>query len=204
MCTSRQVSFSPFSSHTVSEDHNRSLLLQFILNELFSLYTHLSQDLALPSLVEKEARILPFDWALEQGPLNRMSEYLSMLPLAFPQRVRLVKSAQKCLNALIHSLRKKNLEKDLKIAQLKNLHQIMEQLIAECEEDENLSLFLLKHKQQIDQLMGNGYLRDLLLRLYPQGLRSLEEMVCDHYHERGFFSLIPELKDLIALLEVNE
>jgi hypothetical protein len=203
MCTSRQVSFSPFSSYTVSEDHNRSLLLQFTLNELFSLHSCLDKNDALPSLIGSETRILPFDWAVDLGPLNRISEYLAILPLAFPERLRLAKSSKKHLDALVLNLKKKHSEKELSIAHLKALHHVIEQLIVECEEDENLSLFLLKHKQQIDALMGPGYLRAFLLQLYPQGLRSLEEMVSDHYHERGFFSLIPELKDLIALLEVD-
>ncbi len=182
---------SPFSPHSITEEHNRSLLLQFLLHELFEL--SLSQQI--PPLSEKlnSSKVwhLPYDWAINRGPLNKALEYASLLPLAFPTHQ---KTATKVLKGL-NKIDARN------CSAIKELYQLIERFFTECEDDENLLLFLLKHNKQIDSLMGQSYLRTYLLKLYPQGLRSLEEMVSDHYHERGFFSLIPELKELILALE---
>ena len=85
---------------------------------------------------------------------------------------------------------------------LKLLYRLAEPLIYHFKDDENLIFFLLKNQDPINALMGKGYLRELLSQLHEKGLGQLEKKLCDQYHDRGFFSLIPELK--IRFSELNQ
>lgn len=178
--------FTPFSSQTF----HRSLLLQFTLTELFAIHNSLQSNTLHFSLM----RHPPYDYQINRGPFVKAQEYISLLADAFPREKKATTAALRHLNKLI---------KKPSVAELITLYIWIEKLITEEEGDENLLFFMLKHRAQIDHLMGKDHLKNYLLSISPSGLRSLEEMVCDRYHERGFFSLIPELKDLIHSLDTK-
>jgi hypothetical protein len=78
----------------------------------------------------------------------------------------------------------------------------LEPFVERCKENENLIFFLLKNMQEIDLCaQSKNYLHSLLLRLHPSGLSELGEKLCDNYHHRGFYFLIPEIKLLLTQLE---
>jgi hypothetical protein len=196
--------FSPFSSWNVKEEHNRVLLLQFLIQELLAIHETLKKQVPIAQMVSFGPRFFPYGWVHENDPLSKAYEHASLLPKAFPRLKLKARECQKKLNKLIADIDGKD---QLTLAgreklegKLKEFYLSIEKLIHACRDNENLLLFLLKHQKKIDQLMGESYLYTFLLDLYPKGLGWLEEMLCDNFHERGFFSLIPELKELIGEL----
>jgi hypothetical protein len=77
----------------------------------------------------------------------------------------------------------------------------LEPFVKACKENENLIFFLLKHRAEIDQCIQKNYIHALLLKLHPSGLSELCEKLCDNYHHRGFYFLIPEIKLLMSELK---
>lgn len=180
----------PFSPSFFTSSAHRSLLLQFFCHTFLAI--HSARHCCGP-LAPVNIKYLPYDWAIDTNPVNTAYEYACLLPIAFPKKQRIAHTLLKGLNQL------PKIKTPLK-PHLQKLYHLLEKLFEECQKDENLLFFLLKNKAAIDSLMGSDYLYHFLLKIYPKGLSSLEEMLCDHYHERGFFSLIPELKDLILAL----
>ncbi len=147
---------SPFSLSTASEGEGPSLILQFILKELIRAEGYLSKE-APPLLA-------PFDWSWKQGSHYKVSEHASLLSAAFPS---LAAEAQKFLRHLD-----------------KPCHQLMELLepfVLACQTNENLLLFLLKHRNFLN-------IESILNKICPEGPEKLKLMVADQYQKRGFYT----------------
>ncbi len=130
-------SHSPFSPSTVSNDENRSLLLQLILYELIKANDSLKKTAS--------HAVLPFDWSSKVGSANKVEEHASLLSFAFPE---LLSDAQLFINTL-H-------------LPCKELVSSLEPFIMVCQESESLLLFLIKHqkflniKSVLDKLSPKG------------------------------------------------
>ncbi len=196
--------FSPFSKSRVTEQYKSALLLQFLIDEI--LKTHQAHLTSTPfeQILSYDARFFPYDWAHTNGHLNKAEEHISLLRIAFPKFKKATTQLEKILNSLITSLKQKPSKREDFLPQgLQNIYSLTEKLIEDCKEEENVIFFLLKNQKEIDALMGKSHLHIFLLALHPEGLTSLKEQLCDHFHDRGFFSVIPELKKLISTLELK-
>lgn len=171
----------------IAERHNRALLLQFLLSEIFHA-VHCSNT----TILSPKPRLFPYDWSLPESPLSRAYAHAQLLESSFPE---CQESAAKIVENLAGAL-----QGNLKKNTFQTLYRAAEPLILACEEEENLLFFLIQHHKTIDALMKKGHLAQFLKKIEPLGIESLGEKLCDQYHRRGFFSQIADLKLLLTQL----
>jgi hypothetical protein len=184
-----------YSPQALGERDHRCLLLQFLLFEHLEAYQAAKAGRS-EEVLTAHPRFFPYDWAKPSGHLNKLYEHSLLLKKSFSEHSKLVKHYEKTLLKMLSSLPKKD---GLDIA-FKMLYTAMEPLIEVCKESENLLFFLLKKRAILDELNGSGYLHRFLLKIHSDGLETLGEKMCDQYHQRGFFSQIPEFKLLLTEL----
>lgn len=188
-----------FSPQVLSERPNRSLLLQFLLLEIIEARRAVETG-NWSNLLTVHPCFFPYDWGRASGCLNRAREHSLLLGCSFPKHKTLVKRFEKALTKQILVLSKKKAPRMQMDLCLRATYTALEPLLELCGENENLLFFLLKNRREIDALMQPGHLCTFLLKIHPNGLETLGEKMCDQYHQRGFFSQIPEFKLLLTEL----
>ena len=190
--------FSAFSPALLWEKRNRALLIQLIVFECISLQRALQTKAPAHRLLSCDKRFCPYDWASSYGHLNKIGEHILLLPHVFPEMIQAYQLLEKTLaKALCSSQHKSASIKRRSTKYLPLLFIALEPFIQQCKENENLLFFLLTHREEIEAFMSSGYLRTLLLRFHPRGISDLCEKLCDNYHHRGFYFLIPEITRLL-------
>ena len=196
--------FSPFSPNLVRQEHHCVLLLQFFLKELLAAHQAILYDAPVNLIISLERRHFPYDSAKESGHINKAREHAQLLLIAFESSKEHVEQIHSILTDLtVHFSGFNSFSSRDKLRVKKKLHQLYlltEPLLNHFKNNENLIFFLLKNQGPIHALAGSGHLLDFLSHLHKKGLGPLERKLCDHYHKRGFFSLIPELKRLFSEL----
>lgn len=196
--------FSPFSPNLVKEENHRSLLLQFFLKELLAANLALEEDAPAHLIISSDRRHFPYDWAKESGHVNKAREHGQLLLIAFENFKEQVGEIDVILTELVLQYScKEHFQARHKVQIRKKLHLLyllIEPLISNFKNNENLIFFLLKNEDSINSLMGEGHLHAFLSHLHKKGLGQLEKRLSDHYHKRGFSSLVPELKMRISEL----
>jgi hypothetical protein len=199
MLLNREVSL--FSPQAISERHHRGLLIQFILFELLESHKAYDAKENWEVILSSHPRHFPYDWSATTGYLNKAQEHSLLLKESFPDHAKSVKNFEREFSKVFSSLtKKKNVLQAQFILALRRIYFALEPLIIVCKENENLLFFLLKNRETIDALIGEGHLREFLLKIHPCDLETLGEKMCDQYHRRGFFSQIPEFKILLTEL----
>ncbi len=189
-----------YSPQALSQKHHRSLLIQFVLFENMEAYKAMLAR-KWDSIYRRHPRFFPYDWAITTGHLNKIQEHGLLLRAAFPDNLSAVKSFEKTLSKSLISLSKMENHSPEKFEPiLQKIYLALEPFIENCKECENLLFFLLKNRPTIDAWKGEGYLRNFLCKIYSWELETLGEKMCDQYHQRGFFSQIPEFKLLLTEL----
>jgi len=188
--------FSAFSPALLWEKRNRALLIQLIVYECVLMQRALQTKAPARALLSADKRFSPYDWASSYGHLNKIGEHVLLLPHVFPEMSQAYQVLEKSLSKTLHAPKSAAI-KTRCIKWLPLLFSALEPFIEKCKENENLLFFLLTHKQELEAFMSSGYLRSLLLRLHPRGISDLCEKLCDNYHHRGFYFLIPEITRLL-------
>jgi hypothetical protein len=184
-----------FSPQAIGERHHRALLIQFILFELLSSYKAHQRQENWETIISSHPRHFPYDWSALTGYLNKALEHSLLLKESFPDHLQQVLVFEREFSEnLTH------ISPVLFATALQKIYFSFEPLIEICKENENLIHFMLKNRETIDSLIGEGYLRTFLIKIYPHDLESLGDKLCDQYHQRGFFSQIAELKILLTEL----
>ena len=146
---------SPFSPRSVANGQGPALILQFILRELIRSSGSLTQT--------PPFQIAPYDWAVKQGSYNKVQEFASLLPIAFPDLA--FEAAQFALSLEASS---------------EELFTLLEPFIQAVQENENLLYFLLKHQ-------NSPSVKLILDKICPQGLDQLKMDIILQYQKRGFY-----------------
>ncbi len=186
-------SFSLFSPRAISEKQHRGLLVQFLLFELFECYKLF--QVHWERVLSPHPSHFPYDWSSTTGHLNKAQEHILLLKEAFSDFPKVVKEFE-----IEFSKELASLNEQFFLETLRKILTALEPFLEICKENENLIHFMLKNKESIDAVMGPGYFQEFLLKIHPCGLETLGEKMCDQYHQRGFFSQIPEFKILLAEL----
>lgn len=195
--------YSPLSIKTVTEGHNRSLLLQFILSELFHAMDADKKDHPLEFVFSSPACFFPYDWSYEVGCLNKVSEHAELLAFAFPTLEEAYANFTQSLNEILTKViaRKKQKEKIPRaelLADLKELYTLLEPFLIECNQSESLLLFLLKSREEIDELSEPQHLTSLLKKMHPEGLDAISHLMQREYKNRGFHAMLPEIERMLS------
>jgi hypothetical protein len=186
---------SPLSPSSVHEEKNHALLLQFILSEIFHAFNAIQEN-SFDVVCSSPSFFFPYDLSYEIGHLNKIQEHILLLDQAFPHHLETIHRFRVTLQKTIALAMQKQ---DL-LFELRELYRLLHPLIFFCKENENLLFFLLKHQKDIAELDHPENLNDLLLTLFPEGLETVQKLVCDNYQRRGFISLVAEIKQLISEL----
>lgn len=190
-----------FSPRAIAEKSNRALLIQFVLAELIEAQKAYFNGQKWEVILSHPARLFPYDWNARAGFLNKVWEHGQFLRKSFPDQLKAVASFEKNLMKIFYVWRnRKTVSKREFQAALKRIYKTLELLIERCKEDENLLFFLLKNRIWIDTWTHPGNLRLFLEKIHAEKLEILGEKMCDQYHQRGFFSQIPEFKLLLTEL----
>lgn len=199
MLLKKQISL--FSPQAISERHHRSLLIQFILFEFFEAYKAFCREESWEKILSLHPRHFPYDWSSVTGYFNKAHEHSILLKDSFPDYFRSVEHFDRQFSKTLTPLfKKKKISRGQFVKSLQTIYLAFEPLIDVCKENENLLHFLLKNHDTVDSLMHKGYLYAYLLRIHSSDLETLGEKMCDQYHQRGFFSQIPEFKILLTEL----
>jgi len=186
--------YSPFNLKNVAEGQNRSLLLQFILSEIFNALAAPDQ---MGFVLSSPACFFPFDWSYETGCLNKIFEHSQLLDTAFPELPKEVEIFDAHLNQLITLVEQsKKRAKELPFVtlkeHLKKLFQLLEPFMQKCRESESLILLLLENREVIEDLQA------LLLRIFPEGLDYSRNLLVQKHAKRGFTTLVPDIERLYS------
>ncbi len=188
--------FSLLSPQMLAEKEHRGLLLQFLLSDLFEAEKAFNNSEDWVWILSHHPSMIPYDWAVRTGYLNKVQEHAILLKDSFPEIPRKVQALEKVLD--------KHLDPHIKdspdsfYTALRKIYLALEPFLLLCKENENLLFFLLKNKSVLDRMVERDTLKDFLFRAYPEGMDVLGEKMCDQYHRRGFFSQIPEFKLLLS------
>lgn len=85
---------------------------------------------------------------------------------------------------------------------LQRLSRILIRLLMNFKDDENVIFFLLRYKEQLDELYGPDSVIKLLQQMFPKGLQQAGHFLLKKYADRGFDNLLPLIKAKISELEV--
>ena len=66
----------------------------------------------------------------------------------------------------------------------------MADLILEFSLDENVLFFILRHKDKLDSIYGEGFVKKIFNKMYPDGINEAENYVKKKYAKRGFHNLL--------------
>jgi hypothetical protein len=77
-------------------------------------------------------------------------------------------------------------------------------LFTQFREDENVVFFLLRYKEQLNELYGTNFVFKLLLQMYPKGLKQASHFLLKKYAGRGFDNLLPIIASKISELEASQ
>ena len=191
--------YSLYSPQMLAKVEHRGLLLQFLISDLIEAVKAYKKGAPWSQILSTHPCFIPYDWGNHTGYLNKIQEHAILMCSSFPKHKRHINQFEKALEKNIHSLSQhKEILSDTFLKAIREIYLALERFLLVCNENENLILFLLKNKEEIDQIMGKGHLRKFLEKMHPEGLEKLGEKMCDRYHQRGFFSQIPEFKLLLS------
>lgn len=144
--------YSPLSPSIVTEKSHPTLLVLFILKELLKNPQKLIEDNA--------PHLGPFEWTTKGSSSQKLQEYFSLLPFAFPE-----------LTSKVPAL---TLERPIQ-----ELFQLLEPFILACASNENLLLFLVCRQKELA-------VKPLLDRICPEGLDVIKKKIAAGYKKRGY------------------
>ncbi|NGX47423.1 MAG: hypothetical protein K1000chlam3_00796 [Chlamydiae bacterium] len=177
--------YSPLSIKTVQEGHNRALLLQFILSELFHAMDAEKREDPLEFVFSSPACFFPNDWSYDVGCLNKIGEHAELLPHAFPKLQESIHTFRTCLDiSLADVYTRKKLRETIPTEEMQEkLHELylhLKPFLIACKEDKDLLLFLLKNKEEMEELTHPDTFPSLLAKMVPEGdLLNLGLNICN-------------------------
>lgn len=145
-----------------------------------------------------------FSWIVDSGHLTKVKNYARLLveQRSEPLFLKLLERANQAWDDCLHLLELirsygpelKRLKEETKnvLSAIDKIFPIIEELLPEYRNDENVLLFLLKHKDLMDHTLGEGWTKKTFAALHPKGALPF---LTQRYRERGFLELIPEISD---------
>lgn len=94
-------------------------------------------------------------------------------------------------DAVDHTLFSSSIEKIS--ADMRRLAKLIAKAISSFSCDENVIFFVIRYRTRLDHIYGPRFVRKLLTRLYPKGLKGAQQFLTAKYTERGFDHILPLL-----------
>lgn len=159
-------------------------------------------------------------WNFKEGILSRLKKYVLCFSqfhitpekdqrLLYQYTCQALELCQKCINELqayVEGIGEENVEVTLH----KNLVKLQKQvgrfgqmvikLTYYFHFDENVIFFILRHKQQFDNIFGQDFTKRFFNKMYEGGPSEAEKLMTTRYTERGFQHLLPTIQTKISEL----
>lgn len=158
---------------TLLSNFKPTLQIQVYISSLFELQKKISSFSDTSELIRSE--IASSFWNEDQGILHQLQLQVKNMSKVYP-----VEKINQALNLAISACEASE------ATCFASLFQLTAEFIQQCEPDENLYYFLLRHQEDCKKTFGRLFLFNLLSR---NGLETTEQFLHDKYHERGFFHL---------------
>jgi len=132
-------------------------------------------------------------------PLYRAAEQAWLLSLVCVDDLRNLENPEAGrtqANAIIKSSKK------LFVA-LQKLGKYVSKAIEQYWDDENVVFFVLRNKEQFDEIFGNRFVKQLLRRMYPGGIEGARRFLSQQFIQRGFHHLVPIIQARITEVETS-
>jgi len=157
--------------------------------------------------LSKEVKALVFEsdeWSMKEGPLRRLKKYA----VRFNDTVR--RAANKAFYASLQVLEELSFKEKREVL-YPHLDQMQEgfaiiaeevpTLIAKFNENENVLYFLLKNRDELDEIYEPSFIRELCDEIFDGGVDEMAGYIVKKYRERGFGLHVPDIESRIAFLE---
>ncbi len=173
------------------QQHNDSLLFQFILNEILFAAKILDHLPARDKLVGGPISPWNFQW----GRLHKLQSYFLLFEKD-PASPLYKLIEQLIADVTASDLSSQEIREILK--QLKKIAlQIFDKLVTF--HDENILYFILRKQEELDRLCGPKFVLKHFRTLFPEGNEG--EWMTSRYAKRGFFSLVPLIRTQLENLK---
>lgn len=83
---------------------------------------------------------------------------------------------------------------------MRNFARLISEVCLQFSDDENVVFFILRHHEQLDAVIGPGYVSKLLRKMYPKGIQEAARFLIKRYTGRGFANLLPAISSKISEL----
>lgn len=84
---------------------------------------------------------------------------------------------------------------------LQKAGQLITKMIEQFEDDESVLFFLLRHQEEFNSVYYPQYIKELFKKMYPNGIKDVEQYIIKQYTSRGFKQLVPEISKLALNLQ---
>jgi hypothetical protein len=82
------------------------------------------------------------------------------------------------------------------LTSLNRTTKILSPLFEGYQNDENVLLFILRSRKELDEVFGNEFVLGLFAKMHPEGLLGIANLLIERYTKRGFEQLLPLIKSL--------
>jgi hypothetical protein len=163
-----------------------------------------------------------FSWNMEDGILSRLKNYCANYALEakdspgiLKMQTQLTKVFINCRETLeairlaeeneLSEPNKKILHKILNtiIRQMNRFSKLTTTLMKQFSADENVVFFILRHKAELNNLLGSQFILKLFKKMYPKGADGAKEFLIKNYGLRGFNHLEPQILQQISELKAS-
>lgn len=159
-----------------------------------------------------------FSWNFSEGLLSKLRTYCSLfLQNADTDEKELIaiqhyaeKIWQTCLQATdaLHEIPQDRssvftaLEKSSSAMQ--RFAKLITRLIHQFKDDENVIFFIMRNYKIFDKLYGQRFIIKLFTKIYPKGMKDVQQLLVKKYSERGFENVLPYIYNLVAEIETAQ
>lgn len=189
---------SPFSPFLMDKEENKALLLQFILSELFLSAKCSGKGIA-DSVFSSHPVFYPYDWSQRRGCFNKIQEHGVLLGCAFESFSEPLSLFNSALEQAISSVDAKQGASE----EITKLFISLFPFIESLKYNENLLFFLLKSHKELSEMNKEETGRNFFLRLYPEGLLAMQDIIQENYQKRGMNSILSNVKIFLEELHAT-
>lgn len=81
---------------------------------------------------------------------------------------------------------------------------VIVRLIHQFRDDENVIFFIVRNHKIFDKLYGNRFITKLFTKIYPKGLKDVQQLLIRKYTERGFENVLPSICNAVTEIETAQ
>lgn len=154
-------------------------------------------------------------WHFEEGLLSKLKSYCLLFSQNERDEKELLGMQHYIDKATQHGLHAKTLlhseeARPQFLSALEKMNQSMQRfakhiarVLTKFREDENILFFLLRYRIQLESVYSPRFVAKLLFRMYPKGLRELQQLIKTKYTKRGFTNISTHIDAYISELEAT-